>query len=136
MAFLHPAVRPAYSQGMKPLRGCLSAVLGLALLVQGVAVASAPQAAAAAASASAQVADASQMPCHGDTAEPAQAPPCACCDGGCIDVGCTMGHFVAVVPSARISTAPIHQGVIAAIDRSVESISLPSPLRPPIAFHV
>jgi hypothetical protein len=122
---------------MKSLRTWVSAVLGLALLVQGVAVASAPQAAAAKASATASVADASQMPCHGDAAKPAQAPPCACCDGGCIDMGgCSMGHVVAVVPSARISTAPVHQGVIAAVDRRVESISLPSPLRPPIAFHV
>jgi hypothetical protein len=121
---------------MKSLRTCVSAVLGLALLVQGVAAASAPPAAAAKASATAPVADVSETPCHGDNPAPAEAPPCACCDGGCIDMGCTMGHFVAVVPSSRISTAPVHQGVIAAIDRSVESVSLPSPLRPPIAFHV
>ena len=129
---------PAYSDGMKSLRPLLSAFLGLALLAQGVAVAAAPLAVAASEPAAAQAAAQAEMPCHGDAqaADPADTGLCACCDGGCVDMtGCAFGSLAAV-PAIKLQLAPVRQAAIAAAERSAESISPPSRLRPPIVLHV
>jgi len=123
---------------MKSLRPLLSAVLGLALLVQGVAVAATPHAPkAAAAAAAAQSAPASEMPCHGKSqaAKPAAKAICPCCDGDCPDMsGCASGHFAAV-PTIKLQLPPVRQAVLIAPDRAAESVALPSFLRPPIVLH-
>ena len=123
---------------MKSLRPLLSAVLGLALLVQGVAVAATPHAPkAAAAAAAAQSAPASEMPCHGKSqaAKPAAKAICPCCDGDCPDMsGCASGHFAAV-PTIKLQLPPVRQAVLIAPDRAAESVALPFRLRPPIVLH-
>ena len=129
----------AYSRAMKALRPLLNCVLGLALLVQGFAFASAPQTAVAKVPAAVEQAGAGdEMPCHGDSqkAEPEDSAPCACCDGGCVDMsGCAFGHLFAAVPALPAAVVPASQGAIAAPDRSAESVSLPSRLRPPISLR-
>lgn len=128
---------------MKTLRPFLSAVLGLALLVQGLAFAAAPFDAAGAAPAGAapagaeEVAAMDEMPCHGDSQPETldAAAACACCDNGCADMGgCAFGQLAAG-PSigAQFPSAPQH--VRAAAERAATSVSLPLPLRPPISFH-
>lgn len=126
---------------MKPLRPWLHAVLGLALLVQGVAWASAPVASAPPAPVE-QAAAVDEMPCHGAAQAPAPesaataTAPCACCDGGCVDMsGCAFGHLAAVAAAYRVHLAPVHDAAIATPDRVPASVSLPSLLRPPISFH-
>lgn len=136
---------------MKP-RPVLSAVLGLVLMVQGVAVASAPLALDAQSQepAAAQDSAAVQMSCHGAAAElatpadtAAESPladadteSCACCDGGCTTMSnCAFGH-IAAAPAVAPGLAPAAQVTITMSDRAVPSISLPSRLRPPIVFSV
>lgn len=130
-------------------RPWLGAVLGLTLLVQGVAVASAPfvappaDAQAAAPEAAAPDVAVEEMPCHGDgvvqvdaAPEPAtDSAPCACCDADCAAMGaCAFGH-IAVASPVRLSFVPAPQPAIAAPERAVPSISISSRLRPPIALH-
>jgi len=129
---------PSYSRAMKTLRPWLSAVVGLALLVQGLAFASAPFGTASGAPvAAAAVAAMDEMPCHGD-AQPDTvdaAAACACCDDGCADMGgCAYGQLAAG-PSigAQFPAAP--QDVVVAVARATTRVSLPLPLRPPISFH-
>lgn len=115
---------------MKSLRPLLNVVLGLALLVQGVAFASAPPVLAASGSAAAV---ASALPCHGDEAAPADAAPC--CDSACPDMlSCALAHM-ALAPASGLQLAPARSGSIAAPDRAADSVSLSTRLRPPIAFH-
>lgn len=129
---------PSYSRAMKTLRPWLSAVLGLALLVQGLAFAAAPFDTASAAPAAAEaVAAMDEMPCHGDSQPDTvdAAAACACCDDGCADMGgCAFGQLAAG-PSmgAQFPSAP--QDVVAVAERAATSVSLPLPLRPPISFH-
>jgi hypothetical protein len=129
---------PAYSRAMKSLRLLVNGVLGLALVVQGVALASAPLALDTSAPAElAQAATADEMPCHGD-AEPAatEAPPCACCDGGCVDMSsCAFSQPAAAIPAIRVHLGAVGQGAITARDEPAASISLSSLLRPPISVH-
>jgi hypothetical protein len=123
---------------MKSLRLFLNGVLGLALLVQGVALASAPLAFDAAAPTEiAEAAVMDEMPCHGD-AQPAatEAAPCPCCDGGCVAMSsCAFSQPAAAIPAIRMHLGAVRQGAIAARDQPAASISLPSLLRPPISLH-
>jgi hypothetical protein len=132
------------------LRAWLGAVLGLTLLVQGVAVASAPlglpadaREAPAPEAAAPQVAE--EMPCHGamlvdsaPDAAPESAPdsaPCACCDADCVAMGaCAFGH-IAVASAVLVNFVPAPQPAIAAPERAVPSVSISSRLRPPIVLH-
>ena len=120
---------------MKSLRPLLSSVLGLVLLVQGVAVASAPHGLLSRDAAAAQDSAAAEMPCHRDaqTPDPVDTGTCACCDGDCPNMsGCAFGHLAAV-PAIKLQVAPVEQAVIAARDRSAETVALPFRLRPPIS---
>ena len=117
---------------MKRHRPLLSAVLGLMLCVQGLAIAAAPvdgveaQAESAAESAMA-------MPCHGDSAASA---PCDCCDGDCPDMAsCAIGHFFAAPPSTAALFEPAAQVAVAAGGWSLQTAVLSLPVRPPIVFH-
>lgn len=127
---------PSYSRVMETMRPWLSAVLGLALLVQGLAFAAAPVDTTNAVPAATEAVAAE--PCHGD-AQPDTvdaAAACPCCDSGCADMGgCAFGQLAAG-PSigAQFPSAP--QAVIAVADRAAASVSLPLPLRPPISSHV
>lgn len=124
------------------------------LLVQGVAVASAPLALPADGQAAGQEAPApdaaapqvaEEMPCHGAMrvdAAPAAAPesapesaPCACCDADCVAMGaCAFGH-IAVMSVLHVAFVPAPQPAIAAPERAVPRVSISSRLRPPIALH-
>ena len=122
---------------MTSLRPLLSALLGLALLVQGVAVAATPLASAPSEPVAAQQSAPDAMPCHGDVqkADPADMPPCDCCDDGCADMsGCAFGHL-ALVSAVRLQLAPVAQSVSVTPDRAADSVPPPSRLRPPISFH-
>jgi len=117
---------------MKSLRPLLSAVFGLALLVQGLAVAAAPYALAAHAAAAQESAPA-EMPCHETTQHPAGSH--ACCGSDCPDMtSCALGHLAAA-PAVRMQLAPVHSTVVAAPARSAESVPPSSRLRPPIVLH-
>lgn len=119
---------------MKPLRPLLSSVLGLVLLVQGVAVASAPYAPTADEAAT-QESAAAAMPCHGDAPapDPVDTGTCACCDGDCPNMsGCAFGHLAAM-PPIKLQLPPVRQAVLTALDRSADSVALPFRLRPPIS---
>ena len=123
---------------MKTLRPWLSAVLGLALLVQGLAFASAPfDVASAAPAAAEEVAAMDEMPCHGD-AQPETidaAAACACCDDGCADMGgCAFGQLAAGPSIGAQFPSPPHDLIVSA-ERAAIRVSLPLPLRPPISFH-
>ena len=110
---------------MPKLRPFLTAVLGLMLWVQGVAIAAAPVAVANAAD------SAVEMPCHGSAAVSA----CDCCDGDCPDMaGCAIGHFAAG-PAAPLQFAAAVQSVVAARGWSLKTVVLTLPLRPPIVSH-
>ena len=127
--------RQAYSLAMKSLRLLLNSFVGLALLVQGVAIAATPYAPAAADETAAQESATAEMPCHGKAkvAEPADQAPCACCDGDCPNMSaCAAGHFAAV-PPIKLQLSPVRQAVLIAPDRSAESVALPFRLRPPIS---
>ena len=121
---------------MKSLRSLLSAVLGLALLVQGAAAVAAPHAMAAKASSTAQMS--SEMPCHHSKAlDPAPAQPCHGCDQNCPDMsGCAFGHITAVVPAVGLDFVAARQTIATVPDPSAESITLPSHLRPPIVSRL
>ena len=120
------------------LRPWLNAVLGLMLLVQGVALASAPLALPPAADTeqAATDTDTEAMPCHGTAPAPdTDSAPCACCDHACPDMAaCAAGHLAAA-PVFQLRFAPAPQPAIAAPERAVVNVSPPLRLRPPIALH-
>lgn len=118
---------------MKRFRPALNLIVGLLLLVQGVAAASTSVAPLDAADPAADVAMAA-MPCHGDMS--AGASESSCCDADCPNMAaCAMGH---------IATASMHGFDAVAASQPVQSLSVlapvalapPSLLRPPISFHV
>jgi hypothetical protein len=117
---------------MQKLRPFLTALLGLTLWVQGLAIAAAPGAMAAQAADTASAA--SEMPCHGD--EPAATvSPCACCDGDCANMtGCAVGSFVGAA-ALRVPADPPAHATVAAHTWSAKTVVSPLPLRPPISSH-
>lgn len=123
---------------MKSLRLLLNGVLGLALLVQGVALASAPLAFDAPPPIEvAEAAAMDEMPCQGDKQPAAsEAPPCACCDGGCVDMsGCAFSQPAVAMPASRLLFSAVDHAAIATRDRPAGRIFLSSLLRPPISVH-
>lgn len=112
---------------MKKLRPYLTAILGLMLWVQGMAVAAAPVKVAE------DPASAMEMPCHGK--DSAGAAACACCDDACPDMAsCVIGHF-AGTPVTALHFTVIAQAAIPAAGWSLQTSVPPLPLRPPIASH-
>jgi hypothetical protein len=113
---------------MQRFRPFLTALLGLTLWVQGLAIAAAPAAMAA------QDADTSmEMPCHGD--DPAPASPCDCCDGDCANMtGCVVGSFVGAAALLVPADPPDHAAVATHAWSAKTAVS-PLPLRPPITSH-
>src|SRR5690349_2165656 len=108
---------------MQKLRPLLTAVLGLMLWVQGLAIAAAPV------EAPTDAASAMEMPCHGATA------PCDCCDGDCPDMaGCVIGSF-AGTPATAAPLVRVAQAHVTARGWSAKTAVLPLPLRPPIVSH-
>lgn len=117
---------------MKRHRPLLSAVLGLMLCVQGLAIAAAPVDVAAA-QAESTADSAMAMPCHGDSAAGA---PCDCCDGDCPDMAsCVIGHFFAAPPSTAALFEPAAPVAVATGGWSLQTAVLSLPVRPPIASH-
>ena len=113
---------------MQKLRPYLTALLGLTLWVQGLAIAAAPVALAADTAETAI-----EMPCHGDAA--ASVAACDCCDGDCNDMaGCVVGSF-AGAPVVLLQADVTPQTAAAARTWSVTTAISPLPLRPPIASH-
>lgn len=109
-------------QGLRPL---LTAVLGLTLWVQGLAIATAPIAATA------QAASALAIPCHGAT----DGAPFDCCDSDCPDMaGCVIVPL-AGAPATAMIAMPALQPAVATRGWSVQTAVPPFPLRPPIVSH-
>ena len=110
---------------MQTLRPILTALLGLTLWVQGLAIAAAPVA----------VPDepaAMEMPCHGD----AKTAPCDCCDGDCPDMAsCVIGSFFAAAPVAPAPLAVNARATATPYGWSLKTAVLSLPVRPPIIFH-
>jgi hypothetical protein len=118
---------PAYSPVVNRFRPLLTAVLGLMLCVQGMAIAAAPV------ELPADPASSMEMPCHGDVSTDVAA--CDCCDGDCPDMaGCAIGHF-AGVPALALSFIAPSQGASASATWAPKTAAPPFPLRPPIGFH-
>lgn len=112
---------------MEKLRPYLTAILGLMLWVQGMAMAAAPVAVAR------EPDSAMEMPCHGDEAPAADA--CACCDDACADMAsCVIGHY-AGTPATAFHFAAAPQAALPAAGWSLQTSVPPLPLRPPIASH-
>jgi hypothetical protein len=108
-------------------RPLVTAVLGLMLWVQGMALAAAPV------ELPADPGSSMEMPCHGDTE--ADVAPCDCCDEGCASMAaCVIGHF-AGVPSAAQHFVATPQSIAPAASWRPKTAVLPFPLRPPISFH-
>jgi len=112
---------------MQKLRPFLTALLGLTLWVQGLALAAAPV------ELPVDPGSSMGMPCHGDVS--ADIAACDCCDEGCPDMaGCVIGHFAGAPSSApRFVAAP--QAVATAAGWQPKTAVLPFPLRPPISSH-
>jgi hypothetical protein len=121
---------------MRSSRPWLHALLGLALLVQGLAFAAAPLMLAAPEPAAQEQVASEPMPCHGEPADPAPTPACDCCDGDCNAMSaCMSGQVAALVAPLAMPLVPAQQAIVAAADRSIESVTPSSRLRPPISFH-
>lgn len=111
---------------MKQLRPFLTALLGLTLWVQGLAIATAPVPVATAD-------NAMEMPCHGDAG--VSINPCDCCDDSCTDMaGCVVGSF-AGAPFRPLQLAAATQAAVPATAWSPKTAVPPFPLRPPIVSH-
>lgn len=112
---------------MQKLRPYLTALLGLTLWVQGLAIAAAPTAATD------EAESAMEMPCHGDEAPGVSL--CDCCDGDCASLtGCVVGSFVGAAAVLVPAEAPA-QAAVAAHAWSAKTAVPPLPLRPPIVSH-
>ena len=111
---------------MQTLRPILTALLGLTLWVQGLAIAAAPV----------DMPDepdaAMEMPCHGEAAS----APCDCCDGDCPDMAsCVIGHFFAASPHLPVPATALAQAAAATGGWSLKTAVLSLPVRPPIRSH-
>jgi hypothetical protein len=124
---------------MSAFRARLSALLATLMLLQGVAVASAPAMATPAETSAAAEAVTALPPCHGaaavDAATPAPADPHGCCDAGCPNMTtCLLGAYAPVgLPALARLTATVETAVFRAAP-----LPLPPPrarLRPPIPLH-
>lgn len=121
-AFALAQTRPIVPTLMKRLRPFLTALLGLMLWVQGLAMAAAPFASAEAA------ASVMEMPCHGT----ADGSAFDCCDSDCPDMAGCVSVPLAGIPVAAQFALPTPQPLAAACGWSVQTAVPPFPLRPPI----
>ena len=120
-----PSTPRAYSPRMQKLRPYLTALLGLLLWFQGLAIAAAPIAVAEAA------ASAMEMPCHDGAAT--DGAPFNCCDSDCPNMaGCILVSFAGTPATATVA-ALTPQPVVPARGWSAQTAVPPLPLRPPIA---
>ena len=119
---------------MNRWRTWTSILLGLTLLLQGLAVSASPRANPADEARAAL--EASARPCHGQEAAPSEAEaPCCCCDADCPDMtACALGQL-AVVSTLSISLTPSAAEPYAAESRHAVFLAPVSPLRPPIPLH-
>lgn len=119
---------------MKRFRTLLSVLLGLVLLLQGLAVSAAPHAKMADV-AKAELTVKTDMPCHTQKADPAGQQDRSCCNADCPDMtSCALSHIatMAVMPLALPRAARAEPTFTQA--RAVAP-TLTSPLRPPITSH-
>ena len=121
---------------MKRHRTLLSVVLGLVLLVQGVAVAAAPYDLVTDSDPVAMTMD-SGMPCHeqGQKADDAAQGGSSCCDADCPDMTSCMLSHVAINASFQLVTAHSPDVVPGLVPVRVLTHSPPTLLRPPITLH-
>lgn len=118
---------------MKRYRTLLSVLLGLVLLLQGLAVSAAPYIAAAA---PAEAEMAMDMPCHGQMSEKAGKQDRSCCSSTCPDMTtCALGHLAASVSVIFEALSPVTHAehsftLIGAVSTSPTTL-----LRPPISLH-
>ena len=119
---------------MKRNRTWLSVLLGLALLVQGVAVAAAPYAMFSKSDAAAVAMDA-DMPCHGQMEDQAINDPASCCDADCPDMTSCMLGQLAITVSFQLTTVHSPDELPGLIPVRIIAQSPSSLLRPPITLH-
>ncbi len=128
------AYRPRVKAIMKRYRTLLSVLLGLVLLVQGVAVAAAPYAMLFDADPVVMTMDA-DMPCHGQAASDSEQSGSSCCDAVCPDMtSCMLGHL-AINASFQLTTVHSPGELPGLIPVRIIAQSPPSLLRPPITLH-
>lgn len=124
---------------LSPMNYCrtlLSVLLGLVLLVQGLAVSAAPHASPMDTVASLPAT--AHMPCHAQNADAADTQAAAkpsCCDASCPDMtSCALGHMAVSAPTG-IAPLPANAAEYPVPASVLVSHPLRSPLRPPIAIH-
>ncbi|MGH8458602.1 MAG: hypothetical protein ACRESV_04575 [Nevskiales bacterium] len=119
---------------MKRHRTLLSVLLGLVLLVQGVAVSAAPLAMFSE-SGQTTVSMNADMPCHGQMDDQAVTDPASCCDADCPDMtSCMLGHL-AFANTVHASTPHSPDEFQQLIPVRVITRAPSSLLRPPITLH-
>lgn len=119
---------------MKRFRPVVHAILGLLLLVQGFAVASASSKVAAAGD---NASAAAAMPCHGEHHgdQGGGSKHMSCCDADCPDMmSCALGAMAMASAQTFEIVAP-QQAMFPALVAAPATLPPPSFLRPPIASH-
>lgn len=118
---------------MKRYRTLLSVLLGLVLLLQGLAVSAAPYP---------KVPDpveaemAMEMPCHGQMSEKSGKQQRSCCDSTCPDMTtCALGHIVATIEILTVTGSPATHAEPRFTIAQATTRALTTPLRPPISLH-
>lgn len=120
---------------MQRYRTLISILLGLVLLVQGLAVSAAPRAEwSEPAPAKMSATSMADMPCHAQKADKADlAQPC--CDASCPDMTtCALGHLACVATESVVFSQMMREA-LAFTSVRVQARALASPLRPPITLH-
>lgn len=117
---------------MKRYRTLLTMLLGLVLLLQGLAVSAAPYAKVPAPAESEM---AMEMPCHGQMAETSGKQVPSCCSLTCPDMTtCALGHIVAAIDVITVALSPVAHAEHSFTAVHAVSRSLTTPLRPPISL--
>jgi hypothetical protein len=125
--------RPRVLTVMKRHRMWLSLLLGLVLLVQGVAVSAAPDIASKSDTVAMTVG--ADMPCHGQMGDQASNDSASCCDAQCPDMtSCMLGHL-ALIAHFQLTTPHAPAELPGLIPIRILTRFPSSPLRPPIALH-
>jgi hypothetical protein len=128
---------------MTRIRTHISILLGLLLLVQGMAAAAAPVMAMTSAKAQvtaiAERTAEAEMPCHKQQAEPVKAdetrPACPCCDGDCPDMQACAGAQPAMASAIRLDLPRLKPAMPAPIEVSLAIHRTSSLLKPPISLQ-
>lgn len=120
---------------MKRFRTLLSVLLGLVLLLQGLAVSAAPYAKMAD-PAEAEMAMDMEMPCHGQMSDKAGTQKRSCCNSTCPDMTtCALGHIAASIDVMTVALSPAAYAEHSFTAVHAATRSLTTPLRPPISLH-